>query len=73
MRWLAVFGGSSVAMVAAVLAIIWAFEGFDGLGLSTHGTIALVLGVVVTTALGVGLMALVFHSDRSGQDDIVHR
>ncbi|MDX6752287.1 hypothetical protein SH611_20980 [Geminicoccaceae bacterium 1502E] len=72
MRWLVIFGGSCVAMVAAVLAIIWAFEGFEGLGLSMHGVIALVIGVVVTTALGVVLMALVFHSDRSGRDDLAH-
>lgn len=72
MRWLAIFGGSSVAMVAAVFGIIWAFEGFDGLGLSTHGMIALVVGVVFTTALGVVLMALVFHSDRSGRDDLAN-
>jgi hypothetical protein len=37
--------------------------------LGVHGWIAFTLGVVVTSLLGVGLMALVFHSDRSGQDE----
>ena len=33
------------------------------------GWIALGLGTLFTTALGVALMALVFYSARSGQDD----
>jgi hypothetical protein len=38
--------------------------GFDG-------TLALVLGVVVSLALGIGLMRLVFFSSRRGYDDDV--
>ena len=37
-----------------------------------HGWFALFLGVVLTFALGVVLMWLVFHSSRSGRDDIDH-
>ena len=34
-----------------------------------HGWIALGLGVAVTTLLGVGLMWLVYYSNRRGYDD----
>ncbi len=38
-------------------------------GVSVHGYIALGLGVMVTAAIGGGLMALAFHSSRQGFDD----
>ncbi len=37
--------------------------------ISTNGWIAIVLGVVVTLAVGGGLMALVFYSSRKHYDD----
>ncbi len=40
----------------------------DGVGISTLGWTFLILGVVVTTALGVGLMGLVFYSSRNKYD-----
>ncbi|HZF35620.1 MAG TPA: hypothetical protein VE914_17620 [Candidatus Angelobacter sp.] len=55
--------------IGAVLALAWVFGGFDTEGISTHGIIAIVLGTMFTVFVGVGLMALVFYSDRSGQDD----
>lgn len=39
--------------------------------LSTHGWIAVGLGVGCTVLVGVGLMALVFRSHASGHDDRV--
>lgn len=36
--------------------------------ISGHGVLALVLGVVGTLALGVGLMMLVFYSNRNDYD-----
>ena len=41
-------------------------------GLSGHGIAAVVLGVTFSVLLAVGLMALVFYSNRSGQDDEAH-
>jgi hypothetical protein len=55
--------------IGAVLVLAWVFGGFDTEGISTHGKIAIVLGTMFTVFVGVGLMALVFYSDRSGQDD----
>jgi hypothetical protein len=36
--------------------------------MSTAGYVAMVLGIIVTLALGTGLMALVFYSNREGHD-----
>jgi hypothetical protein len=44
-------------------------RGIDTEGISTHGIIAMVLGTMFTVLVGVGLMALIFYSNRSGQDD----
>ena len=38
-----------------------------------HGTTALVLGVTLSIIIGVGLMALVFLSNRRGYDENVRR
>jgi hypothetical protein len=65
----ALFGIACVGMIAFVYLAVWAFNGFNGLGLDLDGAIALTLGTVLAAALGVGLMSLVFYSDRSGQDD----
>jgi hypothetical protein len=67
-RWVITFGGSSLLCVLMVFGALWAFNGFNGLGLSLGLTITLAAGIVITVALGVGLMGLVFASDRSGVD-----
>ena len=58
------------AIVVAVLIVVsvrnWESIGDSGIGV--NGWIALVLGIVVTLALGIGLMALVFISNRRGYD-----
>jgi hypothetical protein len=66
--WVAV-GVAAVAMavVVAVSAINWHVIG--NAGISVNGWIALILGVLVTLALGIGLMTLVFISSRRGYDD----
>jgi hypothetical protein len=72
MRWVAWFSAGCGGMVLAVLALVWAFNGFSDLGVSGHGLAAMILGVVITTGVGVGLMALIFHSSRVEQDEAVH-
>lgn len=49
----------------------WAFKDFDTSMMSVHGWIAMTIGVVLSLALGGGLMALVFFSARRGYDDRV--
>lgn len=73
MRWLITFGASSFVGVFGVLLILWAIDGFHGLGLDTAGTIAVVIGVLFTIALGVALMALIFYSERSNADMDAYR
>jgi len=58
-------------LVAAVI-IFFAVGSLGGTfasSLSGSGLIALVLGVLFTVVLGVGLMALVFVSNRTGMDE----
>ena len=70
------FGRNSVAVVIAValvlvvgvvVATLW---GIGDSNISPAGWIAMGFGVVVTLALGVGLMALVFISSRRGYDEL---
>jgi hypothetical protein len=49
----------------------WVWMSLGNAEISTHGMIALTLGIVVSVAVGVGLMALVFFSSRRGFDDQV--
>jgi len=39
-----------------------------GTPMSIHGYIAMALGIVVTMGLGIGLMLLMFYSNRHGRD-----
>jgi hypothetical protein len=70
-RWLLIYAGTCTLLVGVAFGALWAFEGDGALGLSLHGIIALVLAIVLTSAVGIGLMALLFHSSRSGHDDEV--
>lgn len=66
--WIAVAVAIAV-LVIVVVAITVAWSGLGDAGMSAAGWAALVLGVIVTLALGIGLMALVFISRREGFDD----
>lgn len=69
MGWIPRFVLICAGVIAALLILVWAVNGLSGLGLSIHGMVALSLGIILSVGLGVGLMALVFYSNRSGQDD----
>jgi hypothetical protein len=64
--------GSLLAVVAVVV-WDWTVFGAIGIDLPAIGWIALGLGVVVTIAVGCGLMFLIFWSSRRGYDDAVGR
>lgn len=72
-KWLVIYVATCVGAVVAVLFAAWALNGFAGLGIGLEGTVALVLGITFTVALGIALMALVFQSDRSDHDTAVYR
>ena len=51
--------------------VLWALGVFSNLGF--HGTIAAVLGVLLASLIGIGLMGLLFYSDQSGYDASVSK
>lgn len=58
----------AILFIAVVMAVdVW--SGAGDAGMSTHGYIAMALGIAATLALGGGLMALVFFSSRRGYDE----
>ena len=73
-------------MKKTILAILGAVFGFtiathlivaymmskQGMDMSTHGHIAMALGVFFTYGVGAGLMALLFFSNKHGHDQAVH-
>jgi hypothetical protein len=62
-----VIGGAATLAVAVVVASLWI--GIGDSEISPAGWIAMGCGVIITLALGIGLMALVFISSRRGYDD----
>lgn len=72
MKWMIGFTAACTGAIFASLMALWALTGFDSLGLSGHGLVALILGIVLTTGVAAGLMALTFHSNRSHTDEAVH-
>jgi hypothetical protein len=71
--WIWRFILASVGFVVLAVLLFWAIGGFGELGLSGKGLVALTLGCLFTAGLAIGLMALVFFSDRSGRDDETNR
>jgi hypothetical protein len=70
--WVAVAMASAVVLaVIAAIAGLWADIGESEISLA--GWVAMGFGVIVTLALGIGLMALVFISSRRGYDDLGRR
>ena len=65
-----------VALLGMLTAAIWfasrTWTAIDGPSMPANGYIAMTLGVVFSLAVGVGLMTLVFYSNRHGYDDAVH-
>jgi len=61
----------AVLAVAIVIAEFWSGSGDSEI--SEAGWFAMGLGIVVTLALGIGLMSLVFFSNRRGYDETARR
>ncbi len=72
LNWVAVVIAAAVVLIIGiVIAAEW--TGIGDSDISGAGWLAMGLGVIVTLALGVGLMALVFISNRRGYDEIGRR
>lgn len=59
-----------IFLVVSVWWSTWVWGSMGG-ELSTHGNIALTLGIVVSLVVGIGLMVLLFYSARRGYDATV--
>jgi preprotein translocase subunit SecF len=73
MKWVLNYSLICIGAIVGVLVFVWALNGFDLAGISTAGLIAVILGTTFTVLVAVGLMGLVFYSNRSGQDDRANR
>lgn len=72
LNWVAmVVAAAAVLLIGTVIVAVW--TGIGDSDISGAGWLAMGLGVIVTLALGVGLMALVFISNRRGYDEIGRR
>jgi hypothetical protein len=60
-----------VLAIGVATAALW--TGIGDSEISGAGWLAMGLGIVLTLALGIGLMALVFISNRRGYDEIGRR
>lgn len=74
MRWFLGYITVCITLVGAAAGALALAEGTGGVAalaatLGTNGLVALGLGMALTAGLAIGLMALVFHSNRSGHDD----
>jgi len=73
LRWLIGYALTTLSGIAIVLLVIWGLDGFQGFNLGAGATATVVVGIAVTSALGVGLMGLVFYSDRINADEDAYR
>jgi hypothetical protein len=72
LSWVAAaIAGAVVLVIGFFIAAQWA--GLGDSEISGAGWLAMGLGVIVTLALGIGLMALIFISNRRGYDEIGRR
>ena len=67
----AAIAGAVVLVIGVFIAVQWIRIGDSEI--NGAGWLAMGLGVIVTLALGIGLMALVFISRRRGYDEIGRR
>jgi hypothetical protein len=64
----------ALAAIAGIIwYLVWAQSALSDVELGLHGWVALILGIVATLALGLGLMRLVYLSNRRGYDERVFK
>jgi len=70
--WIA-FALASVTVLAVAVVVAGLWSGLGQSEISFAGVLAMIFGVVVALALGIGLMSLVFISSRRGYDEAARR
>ncbi|HKF62534.1 MAG TPA: hypothetical protein VKB42_14305 [Dongiaceae bacterium] len=73
MKWIIWFILICLGVVVLFLLGAWCLGWLDALGNNPNIAIAAGLGILISSALGAGLMALIFYSNRSGADDAAAR
>ena len=76
MRRVILFVVACNGFLAVALAVAWAAGAFAYLGVNSGIATDIVVGLVVASEVAIALMALVFYSEESGQDEAayhVHR
>jgi len=73
MKWIMGFILICLGVVVLFLLGAWGLGWLDALGNNPNIAIAAGLGILISSALGAGLMALIFYSNRSGADDAAAR
>jgi len=66
--WIAI-AVAAVAVIAVVAMVAGLWGAIGDSGMSAAGWVAMLLGILATMGLGIGLMALVFISNRRGYDE----
>jgi hypothetical protein len=57
-----------LVLAAAFLYASWVSYDGESVGMTSAGYVAMTFGIIMTLALGVGLMSLVYFSNRHGRD-----
>jgi hypothetical protein len=66
---LAIFLPLAAILIAAVWYAVRAWIAMEGPDMPLSGYVAMTLGVVLSLAVGIGLMSLLFYSRRHGYDE----
>lgn len=72
MRTLILLGALGLLLLGALFVALRSWTGLAGVAIPWQGWLALIGGAVLTLALGIGLMALMFYSARRGHDEAAH-
>ncbi|MGB0629356.1 MAG: hypothetical protein ACPGRZ_01555 [Alphaproteobacteria bacterium] len=68
MKTIALAASLIVMLVLAVWGAIYVWNEIGDIEMSTPGILAMIAGIVLSLGLGMGLMFLVFKSERDGED-----
>jgi uncharacterized Tic20 family protein len=66
--WAAAAAAVAVVLAVAVVVVIF-WNRLDASEISVAGWLAMIFGVIITLALGIGLMTLMYISNRRGYDE----
>ncbi|SDE17871.1 MULTISPECIES: hypothetical protein [Kordiimonas] len=72
MKRFLLIAASVVALGGVAYWALYVMGRIEGVELSGHGVVAMIIGLLFTILIGFGLMALIFFSNKHGHDEAVH-